>query len=92
MKFKYIVFEDPYGLETPVIFPEWVDHGNVRMGGKVISAGFVTFIGTSTPANTITTSNLIEAHCGGESVGLRVKSRPEDSLLIEKLIKRSWGT
>ena len=93
MKFKYIVFEDQYGLETPVIFPDWVNHDSIKLqGGKVVSAGFVNLTGTNVPADTIVQSNLIEVGCHGESVNLKVKSRPnEDSKLIEKLLIRTWN-
>lgn len=90
-KFKYVITE-VMGLETPFIFPNWVNHADV-VGkiGKVISAGEVMFVGTDTPADTCLVSNIIEVHCSGESVGLKVKSRyEEDSALIQKLIKRTW--
>lgn len=52
MKFKYIMTEH-CGLETPFIFPDWVEHNAVAQGlvGKPISAGEVMFVGTETPSD-----------------------------------------
>ncbi len=93
MKFKYIMTEKMGGLETPIIFPDWVEHNEVAQGwvGKPISAGEVTFTGTDTPAEGYIVSNKIEVHCSGRSVGLKLESRgEEDAAIIRRLFERQW--
>lgn len=92
MKFKYIMTEHS-GLETPFIFPNWVEHNNVAQGwvGKAISAGEVMFIGTPDNAIGHIVSNKIEVRCSGESIGLKVKSRgQEDAEIIQRMLERQW--
>ena len=94
MKFKYIITE-VLGLETPFIFPNWVEHNAVAQGwiGKPISAGEVMFIGTDTPASGWIVSNKIKVSCSGESIGLKVKSRgEEDAEIIQRMLERQWGS
>lgn len=75
--FKYIMIKS-CGLDTPVIFPEWLGHDEAaRMvfdKSSILSAGFVTISKDE--------HGTIEAHCGQESVSLKIKSRPEDSDII----------
>ena len=69
---KYIIFDD--GLnENPVIFPTHIPHTKVALLplGEPISAGFLD-------------ENLT---AGGESVGLKLKSRPEDTEIIRRLFR-----
>lgn len=74
-KMKYIVVDDGLG-ECPYIFPNHVEHYRMlsNVGGELISAGFV-----------VLTYDGLE--CYGESVGLKVESRPEiDTKLLKSLI------
>ena len=87
MKWKYVIAE-VHGLETPIIFPEWVDHNSIT-SKKVVSAGFVTFIGGDKPWDTIYVSNEIEVICSGGSVTLQKKSRDEDADIIKRMLKSS---
>ena len=72
---KYIVVDD--GLnDCPYIFPDHIQHFYMLscVGGKIVSAGFVTF----TPEG---------LDCYGNSISLGVASRPEsDNKLIKSLI------
>ena len=83
-KMKYIVFRKRYGSrsdleqEIPIIFPDQLTHSvmaevisrNPEMRGALpISAGFVSSLD-------------MKAECHGESETLGLKSRPEDSNLI----------
>lgn len=74
-KMKYIVVDD--GLsECIYIFPNHVQHYYMlaSLGGELMSAGFV-----------VLTYDGLE--CYGESVGLKIKSRPEiDTKLLKSLI------
>lgn len=74
-KMKYIVIDD--GLSDCIyIFPNHVQHYFMlaNLGGELISAGFVVF----TPEG---------LECYGESVSLKVKSRPIcDTQLLKSLI------
>lgn len=75
MTMKYIVFTDEgLGLETPIIFPIWLNHRDVavRLGltvEKIVSAGF--FNGNK---------------CYGNSHSLDIPSREQDSLLITDIM------
>ena len=78
MKMKYLILDD--GYETPILFPEYKKHDDMsRKLGKAISAGFVSF-GPRPEGE-------VGATCYGESVSLKIKSRPEDSGLISRLLK-----
>ena len=82
---KYIVAEIVSGgvaMETPIIFPSFIAHSDIalRIGSmgcmtKVISAGFVQF----TPGKD---GNCVDVEAFGESVSLKIKSRPKDTRLI----------
>ncbi len=75
---KYIIVEAELGLETPVIFPESIQHQQIGNRQNVISAGFCT----------ITQGvDWIKVSCYGKSDSLRKVSRPEiDSKLLEEFI------
>lgn len=76
---KYIIYDD--GLnDVAVIFPNHVNHNNMAMmlGCKPISAGFVEIDGTK--------SDDPQAVAFGHSVSLGLKSRPEDSKIIQKML------
>lgn len=76
---KYIVIDDGM-IECPIIFPNHINHASVAMCmvGTVLSAGFIRF----------TVSGL---ECFGKSVSLKVKSRPEDTELVNKMIGANDG-
>lgn len=83
---KYIVAEIVTGgvaMETPIIFPSFIAHSDIALRidsysrnlNKVISAGFVQF----TPGKD---GNCVKVVAFGESVSLKIKSRPKDARLI----------
>ena len=67
---KYIVIDDD-GIEKPIIFTGLDQHGDIalKMGKEVISAGFIA------PHD----NGML---CYGESISLKIKSRPEDTKMI----------
>lgn len=75
---KYIIWDD--GLdECVMIFSIHLNHAQVAfsMGVEPISAGFVEF--QSNPQDP-----AIEAIVSGESISLKLKSRTEDSAIIQR--------
>lgn len=89
-KFKYVVVENK-GLESPIIFPEWITHKEIARGQKVVSAGFLSIIATPKVLDdTIFSSNDIQFECSGGSVSLDVQSRHDvDSKLLRDYWKRT---
>ena len=73
---KYIIVETPDGFDTPIIFPDWISHNEmkVKIPGKVVSAGFITKDDSG---------NLV---CSGHSVTLGISSREEDSNIISTMM------
>lgn len=70
-KFKYIIVEHRE-MELPIVFSKFFDHRSLVNGQKVVSAGFL-----SVDKNCFL--------CFGESVGLKIKSRPAiDSEIIRR--------
>jgi hypothetical protein len=68
---KYIIFDNKY----PVIFPESITHCTVKLESKKpTSAGYLD----------ISWNGSIKVF--GESGTLNLKSKPEDRILIEKMI------
>lgn len=77
---KYIVIKHPrYATDTIIMFPEYIPHkdfhDDLDVHGEIVSAGFMLLRNG-------------EFICYGESVGLGVKSRPEDSALTNKMFRR----
>lgn len=77
---KYLVFEDEFnGEEIPVIFPRNIEHATMRTLmhgiGPIASAGFVV------------QDDDGSVHAIGESVGLNIESRAQDSRIIRNLLK-----
>ena len=77
---KYVVIEYPEKGECIIIFPDMLVHkdigrNNAHMGCKIISAGFVT----------LRDGEII---CHGESESLKLKSRPEDTDLANRMFGR----
>ena len=71
---KYIMVE-LNGLETPIIFPAYIQHHEMAMNKTVVSAGFVS-IGMI--------NDKVEVEAYGKSVSLRVQARPEDSEILKR--------
>jgi hypothetical protein len=76
---KYIIVERD-GLKWPIIFPSIFDHiamasTELVKGYRIVSAGFVINIDN-------------EVRASGDSFSLGIKSRPEDSELIQEHLKR----
>lgn len=72
---KYIIFDDER-LEIPIIFPMHVQHcdmAHMFRGVNVLSAGFVQ----------LQEGQLVAF---GESLTLKIKSRPEDTALLQKIL------
>lgn len=75
MASKYIVIADPNGNENIIVFPATMVHSDVAMClekskqacFETVSAGFVDEF----------------MSCYGESSSMRLKSRPEDTLLLK---------
>ncbi|GFM36298.1 hypothetical protein [Desulfovibrio psychrotolerans] len=75
---KYIIFEDFSGQPVPFIFPQRVDHADMREQlpySKVLSAGYVLMEGG-------------EFCCYGGSPELQVTSSPEDAETITRKFAR----
>jgi hypothetical protein len=73
---KYVIL-DGYLNELPILFPPEISHDMMSKWlsgmGPVVSAGFVDLV-----------DGQISAH--GESQSLGLKSRPQDSTIIESLM------
>lgn len=77
---KYVMFRDASGLEFPILFPEILKHKDIadRLGYEVVSAGFVSLEGNPQGPE-------LDVYVRGESLSLRIKSRPEtDAKLIAR--------
>ncbi len=71
---KYIVFEDFSGQAIPILFPDRIEHGELREQmpySTVLGAGYVNFTGKGFV-------------CHGESKALGAAARPEDPAIIER--------
>lgn len=70
---KYIIFEDFSDQSIPVLFPDRIDHGELREQvpySTVLSAGFVNYVGG-------------EFVCHGEAKSLGTKAATGDAKIIE---------
>jgi hypothetical protein len=77
---KYIIWDD--GLtECAIVFNNHLTHADMvfKLRVEPISAGFVRF--ESNPQDP-----TVEAIAFGESISLRLKSRPEDSKIIQAIL------
>lgn len=83
---KYIIVS-PRGFKMPIIFNEAINHSEVARGfSKVDSAGFVKI-------DYDTEKKYFTCKCYGESVGLSIKSNPEqDEPKIEFMLNSSYFT
>jgi len=71
---KYIIFEKD-GLEVPVVFPDTIYHEQVKMNGKVVSAGMCKI-------------KHGKFEVWGKSISLLKESRLEDELILNQLTKK----
>lgn len=79
-KFKYIIFSDFYGNECPVLFPEHIEHSQLKDSfSNIVSAGF---------ADIIVYNDVIKVSAFGKSTGLNIESREKDSSIIERMITK----
>lgn len=70
---KYIIFEDFSGQSIPVLFPDRIDHGELREQlpySTVLSAGYANLVGG-------------EFVCHGEAKALGAKAGQGDAKVIE---------
>lgn len=80
---KYLVL-DTGDVIFPVLFPASITHDEFFKGFEnqkkytAVSAGFVSFLST--------TKSLV---CYGESVSMQLKSCPEDSVMVNRLLRGS---
>lgn len=72
MRTKYIIF-NVGGLELPVLFPEAIPHLAFKSMGDPVSAGFCSIEEVPNGRSFV---------CSGESLGLKLKSRPGDAALM----------
>lgn len=82
-KSKYIVIEY-MGIETPILFPNFVEHSEMGITSKVISAGFFEVGASPTKEDSMD----IDVSVFGKSTTLDKKSRKEDAALIKRLLRR----
>lgn len=91
MKMKYVIM-DYLGLDTPFLFPEWVDYSHVCNNRDLaIGAGFCSIDGTGKRIDVgYCIKNDFEVFCHGKSVTLGKESRgEEDAKLIRKMLLES---
>lgn len=80
MRKKYIIFDDIF----PCLISDGTGHADMKMLGRIpTSAGFF-----STSVNRET--GKISVNVFGESIGLKLKSDPEDAYLLERLLNNDW--
>jgi hypothetical protein len=76
---KYICFETPvYEIPSIIMFPAWIEHRKMvqSLDGKILSAGFARLPDALNP----------EAFCYGQSTSLNLWSRPEDTVILRKML------
>lgn len=84
---KYILFSDLSGSlpETPIVFPNWIEHAGVaaRMAPnwQPISAGFVRVVHHSD-------AERPEVECYGHSDSLGLRSNPKDADFLDDLLQK----
>ena len=87
MRNKYIIIMIS-GIETPILFPETMNHSDVARGlcfgsvDNVVSAGFWN--------TTVTTDGYVEYHAWGDSYTLKMKSREEDSAILNRFFNSQY--
>lgn len=79
MKMKYVIIDD----NLPVIFHSGLTHSDVARGlGEVTSAGFCDIYAGLDEGG----GEEVSVSCYGDSFSLKIKSKPEDSILICTMI------
>lgn len=80
---KYVIMSSPVHGEFPIIFPSSIKHSMIVKsikseypGISCTSAGFVDIV-----------SNDIS--CYGSSTSLKIKSRPEDDIIIKVILRKN---
>lgn len=71
---KYLMFEDTVGHPLPILFPNRIEHEEMREQipyGRVLSGGFVDLEGG-------------RLRCHGEAAELHVKADPGDAAILEQ--------
>jgi len=89
-KMKYVIINNGYGLECPIIFSNLIQHSQFR-GLNPISAGFIKI--ESTQINTKIMDREVKdisIKCYGRSDSLNIESREEDSELVKNDVLKSW--
>ena len=79
---KYIIVETR-GVEVPIVFSSLLDHFIIGRGHKVISAGFCAVGAKPTEKD----AENIDVSVFGKSVTLKIDSRKEDALIIQKVLR-----
>jgi hypothetical protein len=72
MNIKYITFNTG-SYDSIVIFPKYTKHSEIGILGTILGAGFIEVVDGKWV-------------CFGESVSLKTKSRPEDTIIANKFI------
>ena len=77
-RIKYVIIQD----STPILFPVYIDHSSMANKENVESAG---------ECEISAHEGQVVVWCGGRSVSLDVKSRPEDANTIKRwLVTPVW--
>jgi hypothetical protein len=76
MKQKFVTFRDYHG-EQIIVFPDHIQHA--RFAEAVSKAAFSKMV-------PIAGGFVVDGQCVGESVSLRMSSRPEDTELLQSLL------
>lgn len=85
MKWKYVIVTS-MGIESPIIFPEWMDHNRVASEHNAISAGYVNISTGEWVKTEYGGYNDFDVSCHGHSVTLKVKAREEDAEIIKRML------
>lgn len=70
---KYIRTVDDNGMDYLLLFPGYILHSQAARGRTVLSAGFI---------------DMGALRCHGESLSLKLKSDPRDTLLLRVMFRR----
>lgn len=75
---KYIILND--GMNSPILFPTFLDHSDIAANRPVISAGYcnISFDGDD-----------VEVSVYGDSFSMEIGTREEDAKHIRRMIKLS---
>jgi len=81
---KYIIAENEYGLEFPILFSPDIQHDQI-FSGKKVSAGYCCL-------RIAEGNEYISYDCYGESISLQMKSRKEidEEILNKNFLKKEY--